>query len=466
MQFRFYAAPSNSPLQQTKIDKKTLTLSGITAMQSGVEALGHGCMTDDRTLEMMLALAQADGKPRRQRFGHPGISENATGKQVAQAYNFRVVGGNLIHDSKLLESARKSPSFSQDPIDFILDIAEKSPSEFGESVVIDADLVWRLADGREIPRWPKRDDEGAISEDPDIVRDAKTYRPITATSALPLLRPTKFYYVDFVGEGALTHQGLFQDGMQKLFSSGVNAYAEDLFVLVDSWRASFDIPLEELPKKADQLLTAYMHYRSKNKDVDMKKGRTFAAATAEKFDEQPVDQADGSQGDPLAELEEMAAQLNGSVAGTEEAIQFDPGVVEGLQAQIADLQSDNAELRAQLANQNSRMDRMLSLMQSNLQATQTLQDRVSGIEGDPRVSLRVPKRAQQTASQPGFTHPTPANGAMGMFFNSRVGTDGQQTLELAAPQETQLEPAQAAVMRKEALRKRVEANMRNSGGAA
>ena len=471
MQFRFYSAASSSPLQP-KIDKTNLTIHGVTAMQAGVEALGHGCMTDDKTLEMMLALAQANPKGFfRQRFGHPGISENATGKQVARAYGFRIVNGNLLHDSRLLESARKSPAFTQDPINYILDIAEKSPSEFGESVVIDADLIWKLADGREIPRWPKRDEDGRIVEDSDIVRDAKTYRPITATTPLPLLRPSKFYYVDFVGEGALTHAGLFPDGMQKLFSSGVSAYAEDLFALVDSWRSAFDISLDELPKKADQLLTAYLYQRSKNEDSTMKKGKTFAAATAEKFDEIEPGSAEGAP-DQLAMLEEMAAKLNAPAQPAQAAldtIQFDPGIIEGLQTEIADLRADNAELRAQLANQNDRVNRALALLRSNLEATEALKDKVAEMkdkvaemDGEPNVSFRVGKRATLPSPTGAKTHPTP-NGAMGMLFSSRV-SEGQQPGDLVLPEEPTLDPAQAAIMRKEAMRVRVEANMRNSGG--
>lgn len=461
MQFRFYASPSSTaPTIQPKIDKKNLTIRGVTAMQSGVEALGHGCMTDDRTLEIMLELAQANPKGFfRQRFGHPGISENAAGKQVAQAHNFSIQRGNLVHDSKLLESSRKSPAFAQDPIDFLLTVAEKDPSMFGESVVIDADLVWTLADGREVPRWPRRDDNGKTVGEDGVIREAGSNRPITALTPLPVLRPTEFYYVDFVSEGALTHEGLFPEGMQRLFASGVNAYAEELFGLVDNWIEAYGIPLSELPKKCDQLLTAYMYQRNKDTEF-MKRNKTFAAATAEKYEDDPVLESGevSGQPDPLADLEAMAAQI-GQVEFTE--LQSEPGVIEGLQAQID-------EINASIGVFSAKFDRILALLQSNLEATAILQRNVTSLSGEPVVTQRVPKTATRPVEQPQFAHPAPTqNGVNSMLFGRQpasVGSRMQQGFQPAAIEDESLEPAQAAVLRKEQLRKQIAAKMEASGG--
>lgn len=201
----------------------------------------------------------------------------------------------------------------------------------------------------------------------------------------------------------------------------------------------------------------------------MKNKKSFAAASAEKFEE-PIEPTADEQGDQLAAMEEMAAELNAQPAqGTVElSLQFDPGVFEALQTEIANLQADNAELRAQLANQNDRVDRALKLLQTNLEATKALKQKVLEIQGDPRATFTVPKRATQpnaplgglTLSGANLPHPTP-NGAMGMLFSARAG-DGQQPADLVLPEEQELDPAQAAVMRKEAMRLRVEANMRNS----
>lgn len=462
MQFRFYASQSSTiPVSQPKIDRKALTIRGVTAMQSGVEALGHGCMTDDKTLEMMLELAQDNPKGFfRQRFGHPGISENAAGKQVAQAHNFTIKNGNLIHDSKLLESSRKSPVFAQDPIDFLLTVAEKEPGMFGESVVIDADTVWTLPDGREISRWPQRDENGKTVGEDGVVREAGSYRPINALTPLPVLRPTEFYYVDFVSEGALTHEGLFPEGMQRLFASGVNAYAEELFSLVDNWIESYGIPLSELPKKCDQLLTAYMHQR--NKDDFMKRNKSFAAASAEKYEEESQVLESGEvseQEDPLAVLESFAAQL-GQVEETTE-LQSNPGVIEGLQAQID-------EVNASIGVFSAKFDRILALLQSNLEATAILQRNVASLSGEPVVTQRVPKTATRPVEQPQFAHPAPVqNGVTGMLFSRKpasVASRMEQGFQPAAFEDENLEPAQAAVLRKEQLRKNMAAKMEQGGG--
>lgn len=463
MQFRFYASQSSTiPVTQPKIDRKSLTIRGVTAMQSGVEALGHGCMTDDKTLEMMLELAQANPKGFfRQRFGHPGISENAAGKQVAQAHNFTIKNGNLIHDSKLLESSRKSPAFAQDPIDFLLTVAEKEPSMFGESVVIDADTVWTLDDGRELPRWPRRDENGKVVGEEGVIRETGSNRPINALTPLPVLRPTEFYYVDFVSEGALTHEGLFPEGMQRLFASGVNAYAEELFSLVDNWIEAYGIPLEQLPKKCDQLLTAYMHQRNKDSDF-MKRNKSFAAASAEKYEEEiPVLESGevSEQEDPLAALESFAAQL-GQVEETTE-LQSNHGVIEGLQAQID-------EVNASIGIFSTKFDRILALLQSNLEATAILQRNVASLSGEPVVTQRVPKSATRPVEQPQFSHPTPVqNGVSSMLFGRKpasVGSRMEQGFQQAAFEDENLEPAQAAVLRRENLRKQIAAKMEQTGG--
>lgn len=469
MQFRFYAAsPSTTAVTlQPKIDKQNLTIRGVTAMQAGVEALGHGCMTDARTLEIMLELAQANPKGFfRQRFGHPGISENAAGKQVAQARNFSIKNGNLIHDSYLLESSRKSPAFAQDPVDFLLTVAEKDPSMFGESVVIDADLVWTLADGRELPRYPQRDETGKVIGEEGVIRNASDGRPAYALTLLPVLRPTEFYYVDFVSEGALTHEGLFPENMQRLFASGVNAYAEELFALVDNWRETYNIPLTELPKKCDQLLSSYMYQRNKDTEF-MKNKRTFAAASAEKFEDTDPQQPEmqGEQDDPLASLEAMAAQIGQveQIDGQVEQIELSAdGIIEGLQAQID-------EINASIGVIAGKFDRVLALLQSNLEATATLQRNVASMAGEPVVTQRVPRTATRPLEQPQFSHPAPTtNGVNSMLFGRRPASVGSRMEQgfspVAVDDFSDLEPAQAAVLRKEAIRKQIAAKMEQSGG--
>lgn len=75
-----------------QIDRADLILRNLVAMQADVEAIRSGFVSDRRTLELMVELANVPGRrPIRGRFGHPGISENATGKQVMVSGNFRIV---------------------------------------------------------------------------------------------------------------------------------------------------------------------------------------------------------------------------------------------------------------------------------------------------------------------------------------------------------------------------------------
>lgn len=82
---------------------------------------------------------------------------------------------------------------------------------------------------------------GGVEDVPLYIKDAEGYlrenpRPDDALTALPVLRPTAFYYCDFVNEGALTHQGMFSlDRLgQRMDASAVfdgrsSAYPRELF---------------------------------------------------------------------------------------------------------------------------------------------------------------------------------------------------------------------------------------------
>lgn len=236
MTLRLRTAPAAAPAP-LRIDRDNRMIYGVTAMLANAEALGHGIMTDMKTLQMMVALADAKQYQRGQlgkiygHWGHIGMSENATGKKIFEASNFRIEGDRLIHDLKILDSARLSPVFSRDPAQYIFEIAENNPVEMGESVVILTDFVWTTPDGLE---HPATDDWG----DPDM-----DTRPDDALTELPLMRPVEFYHVDMVNEGALTYDGMFS---RALDTSGAGV-ARDLFALADSLRNRYGIPAQDVP---------------------------------------------------------------------------------------------------------------------------------------------------------------------------------------------------------------------------
>lgn len=254
-----------------QVDRKAAKITNVVAMQIG-EAQGHRMEADLTTLQLTANLGNANPKGIRGRLGHPGVSENTTGKQVQIASGFSVVGDKLVHTSQLLQTARKSPAFAQDPVEWILDVAEKNPTELGESVVIDTGAVWKLADGSEID---------AFDSDGDFVK-----RPENAMTKYPVMRPVHLHMIDFVNEGALTPDGLFSQKTQ-FFAEGTSRYAEQLFDIVDEWRSAYRIKLDEVPHKVTQMLDAYLESRRKVKmndnetNVDGTESATEAQTTQE-----------------------------------------------------------------------------------------------------------------------------------------------------------------------------------------
>jgi hypothetical protein len=163
----FQIHPSFRPHQQPKIDRPNSRLYGIVAGM-GVEATGHGVCCDVKSLELIATLANANQEGISGRFGHPGMSENATGRKVHLAYNWRVLKGEktgdkhtyLVHDSQFMDAARTSPAFAHDPVEYIMNMAEQHPKHFAESLVLSANQVWTTADGKELPTWEEVEEDG------------------------------------------------------------------------------------------------------------------------------------------------------------------------------------------------------------------------------------------------------------------------------------------------------------------
>ena len=409
---RFYAQPSDARTTPTKVDRKNLAIYGVVAMMTNVEAIGHNLMTDDRSIQMMVELAQEDGLPRRQRFGHPGLSEAATGKQVSRAMNFRVENGHLVHDSFFLPEARKSPAFAQDPVDYILSLAENNPTEFGESVVISCEAVWVLADGTEIDAYA--DDEEDDGDDWSLAK-----RPDNAINDLPVIRPTAFHYVDWVNEGAATHTGMF--GKERFFKSGASAWAEELFDFVDEFRSTYKIPLNKIPAKTQQLLSAYMQHRAKG-DPTMKRSRSALSSKNLAPDEQatPVDvptedtstdedteaktgsEAEAQDSDLqaiAARVQALAERLNAVQAGTALTATLETAEVEypafdGLVARVEALESHVASLdehyQAIIERLQTRFDQVYSTQVTLLSVLEVLEVNQRKLAGEPVVREKVP----------------------------------------------------------------------------
>lgn len=383
------------------IDRANGILRSITAMTANVEALGHGVQADMQTLHLLAVMGNAEPDGIRGRFGHPGISESATGKKVANARNFQVKGDRLIHDSHLLESARKSPVFSQDPIEYILDMAEKSPRELGESVVINANTVWTLTDGREIPVevWGPGSYFYPDGDASDV--EMKDGRPVNAITPLPVLRPVEFHFLDYVGEPALVRDGLTPmsaDAINYLFAGRASEYAQEAFRFVDEYRSRYQIPLSAIPGKVDQLVTEYMAARS---------GRSTEMARKLKFEDAgetaapPTTEAQPAEADPvednLVASEQIAEDMTEELQAADEQMSNQIAVV-------AELVENQA---AVIAAQGEQIKRLSALVKQFGEATQVLQRNYKRLAGEPVVTQKVPKAVAPALEELSYAHPTP-----------------------------------------------------------
>ncbi|MCE7980349.1 MAG: hypothetical protein DYG89_04095 [Caldilinea sp. CFX5] len=273
----FQIHPSFRPRQQAKIDRPNSRLYGIVAGMD-VEATGHGVCCDVKSLELIAQLANGAPEGISGRFGHPGMSENATGRKVHLAYNWRVLKSEkpgdkhtyLVHDSQFMDAARTSPAFTHDPVEYIMNMAEQHPKHFAESLVLSATQVWTTEDGKELPTWEE-------VEDADGYKYKRTRkRPDNALTNVPVLRPTAVHFCDFVNDGAITHSGLYPmaspldwgglrgGAFSSIFTeeNAPNYLLDHLFATVDDLCRRFNIPLEALQPKVKRLLSLYIDSRS------------------------------------------------------------------------------------------------------------------------------------------------------------------------------------------------------------
>ena len=271
----FQIHPSFRPQQQAKIDRPSSRMYGIVAGMD-VEATGHGVCCDVKSLELIAQLANQAPEGISGRFGHPGMSENATGRKVHLAYNWRVLKSEkpgdhhtyLVHDSQFMDAARTSPAFAHDPVEYILNMAEQHPRHFAESLVLSATQVWTTEDGKELPIWEE-------VEDADGYKYKRTRkRPENALTTVPVLRPTAVHFCDFVNDGAITHSGLYPMSAAGGNPLGAHAFSsifteenapnyllDHLFATVDDLRRRFNVPLEALQPKVKRLLSLYVDSR-------------------------------------------------------------------------------------------------------------------------------------------------------------------------------------------------------------
>lgn len=358
------------PISQAKIDRQAMLIRDTVAMQIG-EARGHGMWADAKTLHMMAALGNSASFGIKGRMGHPGMSDNAFAKEVMRAKNFRVVGDKLLHDVSFYEFAKKSPAYSQDPVNYIFDRAEQNPESFGESVVVWVEEYWVRADGSEVLGTAERP-EDAIYE-------------------FPSMRPKEFYYVDFVTDGALTPNGLFSaegDFWRELFQGTSSEHTEKAFLLLSDVQTQFHLSDEDLALKVPALLNQYAYWKGFQVDNQDEKAPVGAAAN-------PLDTALAEANSIFAELEtkpETTAPVPAPVGDMVSRAEF-----EASQAALAQAQSDLASL--QDAHQKLQLSMGTYVGRMN-EAFKLLSQKVAALASEPIESSSVPRIGTLSANAP------------------------------------------------------------------
>lgn len=364
-----------------RVDKELGIIYDVVAMQEG-EARGHQLWADNITLRMMAQLGNLSSRPIRGRFGHPGMSENATGKQVSTNRNFQVIGNKLVHEFHAYEEARLSPSFTKDPIEFIFQVAENSPTELGESVVIDTETVWVLESGEEFRTEnfrPDRDDEG---------------NPLGVTTPYPVMRPEKFYYVDIVSEGALT-----PDGMFTMFSGidNFNSYAEQAFRFLDAYKSKYNLTDEQLDQKLKALLRKYKNYRGlsamprkrkkfedeETQDVNVTVDVEISDPVEEEYEGENEGEAVVEEPEPEEE-EESVDDMSEAMQALEESKQLhDASTSENKSGELA-------QMRKELKGAQNSIRRLQTIVTQSATHILSMQRQITQLQGDEQVNFKLP----------------------------------------------------------------------------
>jgi len=180
------------------IDRKNKVIRGVSVISVG-EALGHGVMIDETTVDQVIEQGNSHGdKGIKSRFGHPNMSAPAVGSALGRLKDFRpsnIKKYRAIADLYFGDYAFKSPNGNI--AGYTFDVAEEDPDQFGASIVFEMEEEFVLnEDGTR-----KKDEDGEYLN--------------------PLARVKTLHAGDVVDEAA-TGDGLFE----KFFSKTVMPSAE------------------------------------------------------------------------------------------------------------------------------------------------------------------------------------------------------------------------------------------------
>lgn len=161
---------------ESKVDRKTGTISGAKALQFGLLNDSRPWKVDQTSLSQVVDLVNQKNAGVKMRFAHPNMSRDGMGRHLGRATNARIEGDAVVVDAKLSDAAKRTPN--GDLYSHVLDLASESPEDFGLSLA------------------PVLDTKAMDEIKPDA-------------DGLTPLRFKELRAIDFVDEPAATRGGLF-----------------------------------------------------------------------------------------------------------------------------------------------------------------------------------------------------------------------------------------------------------------
>lgn len=230
IQIRFMkSAPTVLDFDNKRIDRENGMLYDVVMVEEG-EAKGHGFYLEEEFITDLVAYDQKHYSKRglKNRFGHPGASDDTLGTQMGYFLNFRTrkKGGKMqaIADLQLLEVSNLSPT-KPNMREWMLGMAEEAPDFVMQSIVFMPGRYYQRAkDGKKkyVYEYTKvTGDDGEvydkwISTDPAL---GKVYVEYGSKG--------EHYYTDTVEAGAATDSLFSTEANPHLFVSKALAWLQE-----------------------------------------------------------------------------------------------------------------------------------------------------------------------------------------------------------------------------------------------
>ena len=116
-----------------KIDRENGIIYGVSVITGNREATGHEMWVDEKMVEQVVELGNANQQGLKARFDHPNPCASSMGTAVGRFKNFRKDGIQARADLHLHDSAADSPNGNYRK--YILNLAAEDPEAFATSIV-------------------------------------------------------------------------------------------------------------------------------------------------------------------------------------------------------------------------------------------------------------------------------------------------------------------------------------------